>query len=191
MKKAITKISVLLILIILISSSFCMECVAVSGFTTTPLRPQRTDYWCWAASNQMLLETQDIIFAQVTIAGGINRGATLLEQQQRLTACANDIQWDLHYNVYSFEQIKKTINLGWAISCGCFSDSGGHSMVITGYDDNSAGFDNVWLQDPWGNDDSPHLGVEGWCNYAAPVLGNYEGTVFTKWQGYKWSGTIV
>lgn len=139
----------------------------------------------------MLLETQGRRLTQTQIAGGINRGATLQEQRDRLAACASDIQWDIHYNTYSFEQVKKTINLGWAIACQCVTSGGGHIMVITGYDQNSAGYNNVWLQDPWGNATSPHTGVEGWCNYAAPVYGNYSGTVFAQWQNYVWNGTIV
>lgn len=155
------------------------------------MRGQETDYWCWCASGQMLLETRNRIFTQTQIAGGINRGATITELQSRLEACAGDIQWDVHDEVYSFEKVKKAINLGWAISCFCFTDSGGHAMVITGHDQNSAGYNNIWLQDPWGNDTSPHTGLEGWCNYYAPVHGNYVNSVFEQWQGYVWESTLV
>lgn len=88
----------------------------MTGFTKTPLRGQERDYWCWCAANQMLLETQGRYFSQTQIAGGINRGTTLEEERARLVACASDIQWDLHYSAFSFNQVQRTINSGWAIA---------------------------------------------------------------------------
>lgn len=185
------KTSLFLITVVLISGLTTTNCFAATGFTSTPLRGQETDYWCWCAGNQMLLETQGRYFTQTQISGGIYRGASLQEQRNRLAACASDIQWDIHNNIYSFEQVKTTINSGWAIACQCQTNGGGHIMVITGYDENAAGYNNIWLQDPWGNSTSPHAGVESWCNYAAPVQGNYAGTSFAQWQNYVWNGTIV
>lgn len=182
---------VFLISVLLISGLLSMNCFAFTGFTNTPLRGQERDYWCWCASDQMLLQTQGRNFTQTQVSGGIYRGASsTMEAHDRLAACASDIQWDVHYYAYSFDQVKNTINLGWAIFCTCYKTNGGHAMVITGYDQNPAGYANVWLQDPWGNATSPHTGVEGWCNYLAPVQGNYVNTVFAQWQNYVWSDTM-
>lgn len=175
---------------LVIAGMLSANCFAYSkGFTNTPLRGQQTDYWCWAASCQMLLETQNRNFTQAQVAGNINRGATPLEARVRLTACAPDIQWDLINNYLDFGQVINTINAGWAIYTHLQSSAGAHAMVITGYDHNAA-YNNVWMQDPWGNSTAPHTGVEGWCNYAAPVHGNYGGTPFAQWQYYCWTTTI-
>ncbi|MBR3968670.1 MAG: C39 family peptidase [Clostridia bacterium] len=187
----IKKIAYIVTTVVLIAGLLTVPCSAATGFTITPLRGQQTDYWCWCAGNQMLLETQGRVFTQQQIAGGINRGATLAEQHARLRVCASDIQWDIFYSACSFQQVKTTINLGWAIACQCQTSSDGHIMVITGYDQNSSGYNNVWLQDPWGNDTSPHTGVEGWCNYNALRNGNYSRTIFSQWQNFVWNGTIV
>lgn len=186
MKKKI----VFLISVLFISGLLSLNCFAFTSFTNTPLRGQETNYWCWCASDQMLLQTQGRNFTQTQIAGGIYRGATTQESHDRLAACASNLQWDIHYNALSFDQVKNTINLDWAIYCACFTTYGGHAMVITGYDQNPAGYNNVWLQDPWGTATNPHPGVEGWCNYVAPVLGNYANTVFVQWQNYVWRHTI-
>lgn len=191
MKNKVKKIFYVTITALVVFSLLTIPCSAATGFTRTPLRGQETDYWCWCASNQMQLETQGRYFTQTQIANNIHRGATVAEQVERLQACAPDIQWDVHYFVYSFEKVKNAINLGWAISILSYNSSDGHSMIITGYDQNSAGYNNIWLQDPWDNNDSPHTGVEGWCNYYAPVHGNYANTVFGNWQNYIWEITIV
>lgn len=186
------KILYFVITMALIAGLLTLPCSAVTGFTRTPLRGQQTNTWCWCACGQMLLETQNRIFTQQEIAGNISGGATITQLQTRLTACASDIQWDVHNEIYSFEKVKKAINLGWAITCYCFPSSGiGHAMAITGYDQNANGYNNIWLQDPWGNNTAPHTGVEGWCNYYAPVHGNYVNTVFAQWQGYVWKSTLV
>ena len=68
----------------------------------------------------------------------------------------------------------------------------GHTMVIIGYDRNPAGFNNIWLQDPCGDDNTaPYAGEEGWCNAAAPTTGNYSNRVFLQCQGLVFGGTIV
>lgn len=194
MKKGkIKKTSISLISMVVITCLLSINCFAYTGFTYTPLRGQQTDYWCWAASNQMLLDTQNRNFTQTQIAGNINSGASASQARVRLTACAPDIQWDHHASSLSFDSVENTIDSGWAIWIGCSRGLQGHAMVITGYDRNPAGYNNVWLQDPWGDDDSaPHDGEEGWCNYASPILGEFRGTgtVLEQCEGYKWTDTI-
>ena len=178
---------------VVVISSLSLNCFAYTGFTNTPLRGQVTDYWCWAASDQMLLETQGIILSQTQVAGGIYRAAIPSEARDRLEVCASGIQWDLINGGLSMDQIENTIDSGWAIYLHCESDTSAHVMVVTGYDRNPNGYNNVWLQDPWGDSeagDLPHPGEEGWCNAAAPATGNYSGSVFEQWQGFKWKATI-
>lgn len=184
------KLLISLVSMIAVASLLSVNCFAYQNFTYTPLRGQETDYWCWAASNQMLLETQNRYFTQTEIAGNINSAATPLQARVRLTACAANIQWDLIDGVLNFESVKNTIDSGWAIYIHTESSISGHAMVITGYEQTSA-YNNVWLQDPWGDDSTaPHDGEEGWCNYAAPVVGNYGGTVLEQCQGLRWRATI-
>ena len=185
------KIIIFITSIVIFTSLLSIESFAVTGFTRTPLRGQETDWWCWCASNQMLLETQGRFFTQTQIANGLNSEATMQQQVDRLERCAGDIQWDSYEHTSTFDKVKRTINLGWAICCLCYTSNNGHAMVITGYDENSAGFNNVWLQDPWGNSTSPHTGVEGWCNYQSLINGNYSGTAFAQFQGHIWGATIV
>ena len=192
--KKIKKFCISILSTILITALLTVNCFAYTGFTRTPLRGQETDYWCWAASCQMLLETQNIYLSQTQIASGLNDAATISQILGRIRACAPNIQWDYHKGGRSFEQIESTINTGWAICMlGVYrGTNSGHAMVITGYDRNPAGFNNIWLQDPWGDDNTaPHDGEEGWCNAAAPGTGNYSNSIFLQCQGLVWDGTIV
>ena len=178
-------------LAIIISVLLSFNCFAYTGFTYTPLHGQETNYWCWAASDQMLLETQWIVLSQTTVAGGINRQATLAETKNRLSSCAPYLQWDVIYSPVNISGIENTIDSGWAILAACQSSSSGHMMVITGYDINYGGSNYVWLQDPWGNSNiSPHSGEEDWCNLTSLSTGNYSGSVFLQCQGLIWVYTI-
>lgn len=194
-KSKIKRTLISLISMVVVTSLFSINCFAYTGFTNTPLRGQETDYWCWAASNQMLLETQGIYRTQTEIAGGLNRGASAAEARAKLILRSPGIQWDLYDSSLSFDSVENTIDSGWAIWIGCSRGLQGHAMVITGYDRNPAGYNNVWLQDPWGDSESgenPHPGEEGWCNYASPILGEFAGTgtVLEQCEGYKWTDTI-
>ena len=193
--KKIRKFCISILFTILITTLLTVNCFAYTGFTRTPLRGQEKKYWCWAACCQMLLETQKIYLSQTQIAGEIgNNMATLIQILDRLNACAPNIQWDYIPGGKNFDQIESTINAGWAIyMLGTFgSGDWGHTMVITGYDRNPAGFNNIWLQDPMGDDSNPpYAGEEGWCNAAAPTTGNYSNSIFLQHQGLVWRGTIV
>lgn len=193
MKKRFLQKTILpFLLATVISVFFSINCFAYTGFTYTPLHGQETNYWCWAASDQMLLETQWIVLSQTTVAGGIYRNASLSETKSRLSACAPGIQWDVIYNPINISGIENTIDSGWAILAACQSTSSGHMMVITGYDINYSGSNNIWLQDPWGDlyTTAPHPGEEGWCSLSSLLNGNYSGTIFTQCQGLIWIYTI-
>lgn len=192
--KKIRKFCISIVSMILIMALLTVNCFAYTGFTRTPLRGQETDRWCWAACCQMLLETQKIYLSQTQIAGGISGGATVSQILSKLNAYAPNIQWNYYNGGRSFDQIESTINAGWAICMlGIYiGTNGGHAMVITGYDRNPAGFNNIWLQDPWGNDNiAPHDGEEGWCNAAAPATGDYSNSIFLQCQNLVWNETIV
>lgn len=193
-KSKIKRTLISLISMVVVTSLFSINCFAYTGFTYTPLRGQETNDWCWAASDQMLLETQGIYYSQSDIAGDIEGGASVYQARARLEACSpDDMEWDLYNRVLSFDSVENTIDSGWAIFIACTTGYSGHAMVITGYDRNPAGYNNVWLQDPWGDDESaPHDGEEGWCNYASPVLGEFAGTgtILEQCEGLRWFASI-
>lgn len=198
-KKCIIKRVLAPLVFVLIISVFLLplNCFAYTGFTNTPLRGQETEYWCWAASDQMLLETQGIIKTQTQVAGSYNHSVYPSQAKERLLACSSNIQWDLTYNYLSMNSVENTIDLGWAIFCNTvfynFHNQMyyGHAMVVTGYKRGANETDKVWLQDPYGDDPTaPHDGEEGWCIYSALISGNYSGTIFYQWQNYAWQDTI-
>ena len=204
MNKRIMRRIILAIVLMVTVSLLPLNCFAYTGFTNTPLRGQETVYCCWAASCQMLLETQGIIKTQTQIAGSdINNPADAYGAHQKLIACAPSIQWDLIYNSLSMNSVENTIDLGWAIYCNCFDsfqysqthNSVGHAMVVTGYKRGQNEVDKVWLQDPMGLDNTaPYDGIEGWVNYSTLINGTFNSdpnsSYFSQWQGRQWTDTI-
>jgi hypothetical protein len=175
------------------------SCFAAKAFTPTPLRGQERSYWCWAASDQMLLETQQIILSQTLVATlgspptTLFSGATRQQTYDHLAGHAPHLTWNNNTGYYAFSRIQSSINTGWALLGLLSKSSGGHAMVITGYDQNPAGYNNVWLQDPWGMSFTTFTGgIEGWVNYSAPIAGNYANSIFagSPFTGYAWNVTM-
>jgi hypothetical protein len=195
-KKSYLIISILTIVIISFSSIFAY---ATQSFTPSPLRGQEKSGWCWAAVTQTLLETKSYWKTQSQIATFIfgypnNSGADIFQMQRAAQwGTGYNLQYDVTLAPLPFSGAKSvvsSINNGWAVAAqlGHPYIYYGHVMVITGYDTSNS---RLWLQDPQGSTSTfPAKGVETWALYSAVTNGNYAGSKFSIWKGYKWETSL-
>ena len=163
------KFPIFIILFILIMITACTPCTppGISSVTIS-LYPQQRDWWCWAASTEMISsyyghrvlqpDSANFVHGQPPDCSvgcdcwGSAWGASITDIQNNWT------QWDFTYTYesdsLSWDNLKSTISN--STNCGkspimviwWFYGGGGHVVVAYGYADTNAG-DFVSYRDPW------------------------------------------
>lgn len=121
---------------------------------------QKTGLWCWAASKQMAMKFLGNDVSQCEMANNNTertdccndptpsdcvKGGWPYVNDHGFTCTRGD--WEA---ALTFEQLKAQIDAGKPITfCWGWIPRGGHSMVVTGYYEDSVGNQLVYINDPW------------------------------------------
>jgi len=128
---------------------------------STPLKPQETDQWCWAASGQMIMAFHNHDVAQCLQANNY-LGRTDCCNPLKPTACISGGWPEFGKYNFNFDRLSSA-HLEWdnlreqigcksspvAFSWRWISGGGGHMMVVRGYTTTPEGWKGLYINNPW------------------------------------------